>query len=72
MNETFADLPLGARRDLLRLLTSDDRVRADLIRQFHERGDDGMVEVLTELEVDEVARWSVIELLKEVSDDQPT
>jgi hypothetical protein len=36
----------GARRDLLRVLTSTPNVRADVIRQFHERGADDMVELL--------------------------
>lgn len=57
-------LPSGARADLLRVLTSPPNVRADVIRQFHERGDDGMVEVLTELEADEMLRWQVVEVLK--------
>jgi hypothetical protein len=56
-------LPPGARRDLLRVLTSPSHVRADVIRQFHERGDEGMVEVLTELEADELLREAVILLL---------
>lgn len=60
----FQELPPGARRDLLRVLTSDDRVRADVIRQFHERGDDGMVEVLAELEADELLRWQVVDELR--------
>jgi hypothetical protein len=29
-------------------------IRADVIRLFHERGDEGMVEVLAELEADEL------------------
>jgi len=45
-------LPPGVRADLLRVLTSPSNVRADVIRQFHERGDDGMVEVLADLEAD--------------------
>ena len=60
----FANLPLGARRDLLRVLTSDSRVRADVVRQFHERGDEGMVEVLTELEADDVLRMRVTTILQ--------
>jgi hypothetical protein len=44
---------------------SDSRVRADVIRQFHERGDEGMVEVLTELEADGILRWQVIDELRE-------
>lgn len=54
-----ADMPEGARRDLLRVLTSESHVRAVVIRQFHERGD----EVLTELETDELLRLRVIEVL---------
>lgn len=57
-------LPAGARADLLRVLTSRSNVRADVIRQFHERGEDGMVEVLTELESDELLRFQVIALLR--------
>jgi hypothetical protein len=63
---TFAALPPGARRDLLRVLTSDSRVRADVIRQFHERGDAGMVEVLAELEADDLLRLQVIAELRQV------
>lgn len=50
------DLPDGVRRDLLRALVSPSNVRADVIRQFQERGDEGMVEVLTELEADDLLR----------------
>jgi ACT domain-containing protein len=57
-------LPRGARADLLRVLTSSSNVRADVIRQLHERGDDGMVEVLFELETDELLRFQVIEELR--------
>ena len=64
MDAPFTDLPAGARRDLLRVLTSDDRVRADVIRQFHDRGDEGMVEALAELEADDLLRWQVIEQLR--------
>ena len=65
----FADLPLAARRDLLRILESDDRVRADVIRQFHERGDEGM-EVLVELEQDDRLRYNAIaELRRSFSSD---
>jgi hypothetical protein len=58
-------LPVGARRDLLRVLTSPSNVRADVIRQFHERGEDGMVEVLTGLEADEALRYQVVDILRE-------
>lgn len=58
-------LPSEVRRDLLRVLASPSNVRADVIRQFHERGDAGMVEVLTELEADELLRWQVIDVLQD-------
>lgn len=57
-------VPSGARAELLRVLMSPSNVRADVIRQFHERGDEGMVEVLSELEGDELARVVVIEALR--------
>ncbi len=53
-----------ARRELLAVLMSPSSVRADVIRQFHERGDDGMVAMLTELEADGLLRWQVVEALK--------
>lgn len=57
-------LPPGARADLLRVLESRSNVRADVIRQFHDRGDDGMVEVLTDLEADELLRERVVMILR--------
>lgn len=63
-------LPPGARRDLLRVLTSPSNVRADVIRQFHERGDEGMVETLSDLEADELMRAQVVALLRELDDEQ--
>ncbi len=59
-------LPAGARADLLRVLTSPSNVRADVIRQFHERGDAGMVEVLTDLEEDDLARAQVVYALRQL------
>lgn len=56
----FRRFPPGARAELLRVLTSPSNVRADVIQQFHERGDEGMVEVLTELEADELLRLRVV------------
>jgi hypothetical protein len=57
MRETIlAELSLGARRDLLRVLTSPSNVRADVIRQFHERERGRMVEVLPDLDADELGR----------------
>lgn len=63
-NAKLGSLPAGARLDLLRVLTSPSNVRADVIRQFHERGEDGMVEMLTELEADELLRFQVVEALR--------
>ncbi len=57
-------LPDGARRDLLRVLMSPSNVRADVIRQFHARGDEDMVDVLAELEADELLRLQVIDELR--------
>ena len=59
---SLGELPAGARRDLLRVLMSPSNVRADVIRQFHERGDDGMVEVLVDLEADNEIRDQVVQL----------
>jgi ACT domain-containing protein len=59
-----AERTLGARRDLLRVLTSSSEVRADVIRQFHEREKDVMAEVLIALEEIEAARQAVIEELR--------
>ena len=58
--ERLQRLPTGARQELLMVLESDSRVCADVIRQFHERGDIRMVEVLSDLEVDEFVRGQVI------------
>lgn len=52
------------RRDLLRVLESADRVCADVIRQFYERGDQEMVDVLTELEQDDWLRYKAITELR--------
>ena len=54
----------GARRDLLRVLPSSSEVRADVIRQFHERGKDVMTEVLIALEENDAPRQAVIEVLR--------
>lgn len=58
------DLGPGGRRDLLRVLTSPDHVRADVIRQFHERGDEDMVDLLVLLEEQEWSRQALIEELR--------
>jgi ACT domain-containing protein len=54
--KAFERVSVGARRDLLRVLTSPSNLRANVIRQFHERGEDGMVKALTELESDMAGR----------------
>lgn len=66
--ELLDRLPIGARRDLLRVLTSPSNVRADVIRQFHEGGDDRMVEVLVELEADELVRFQAMDALRQSLD----
>ncbi len=50
--------------DLLKVLSSPSNVRADVVRQFYERGDEGMVEVLCDLEADELIRIQVIAALR--------
>ncbi len=67
----FHRLPVGARADLLRVLTSPSNVRADVIRQLHERGEDGppMFEVLSELESNDLTRLQVTEALGELEPD---
>jgi hypothetical protein len=58
-------LPPGLRHDLLRLLTSDSRVRADAIRQVYERPDLAvMADVLMGIEADELLRFALVELLR--------
>lgn len=63
-DKRFRRLSPDVRADLLRVLTSPSNVRADVIREFHERGDDGMVEVLSDLEADELFRLQVVEVLR--------
>lgn len=58
------ELPEGVRRDLLRILESPSNVRADAIRQFHERGDEGMVDVLVDLEADDTLRLGAVATLR--------
>jgi hypothetical protein len=59
-------LPLAARRDLLKVLTSDSAVRADVVRQFLDRGMEGMVDLLAELEADAGLRRDVVAALERV------
>jgi hypothetical protein len=60
-------LPPDARNELLLVLTSPSHVRADVIRQFHERGANDMVELLMMCEEDDFKRATMIEALKELS-----
>jgi HEAT repeat protein len=62
--QSLLRLPEAVRSDLVRILAADSRVRADVIRQFHDRGDDSFVEVLIELEADELLRIRVIAALE--------
>jgi ACT domain-containing protein len=66
MSGQFSTLSPAARRDLLRVLTSDSRVRADVIRQLHERDKAALVDVLIELEADDSLRLDAIMYLKEL------
>jgi hypothetical protein len=59
-----AELEPAARRDLLRVLTSTSEVRADVIRQFHDRGNEDMTELLILLEEWEWARQAMIDELR--------
>jgi hypothetical protein len=66
--EGLRDLSPEAQRDLLRVLSSTSDVRADVIRQFHERGNTNMVELLILLEEKEWARQAAIEELRAPAD----
>jgi hypothetical protein len=63
--ERLAKLTKSIRRELLRVLTAESDARADIVRQFHERGDDDLVEVLTDLESDDVLRARVVDVLRD-------
>jgi hypothetical protein len=57
-----------AARELLDVLTRPEADRAALIGQLHQRADKHwLAEVLTDLEVDEVARLHLIEALRRVT-----
>jgi hypothetical protein len=62
--ERLTKLTKSVRRELLRVLTAESDVRADIVRQFHERGDDDLVEVLAGLEADDVLRAQVVDVLR--------
>jgi hypothetical protein len=59
------DTPSSAAREFLALLDSDDDVRADAFRQFHERGgNEALLDALTDLEADSVMRGWLVEHLR--------
>lgn len=65
-------LSQGVRRELLIVLRSPAHVRADLIRQMHERaGTRLLAEVLIDLESDDLIRFQTIELLEELERRSP-
>jgi hypothetical protein len=64
---SLARLPTEARKELLMLLTSPSHVRADVIRQFHERGTSDIVELLIMCEEDDLKRATMIEALRSLS-----
>ena len=58
LRRRLAKLPIGARRDLLRVLRSPSHVRADVIRQMVDRPDTReLAEVLIDLETDELIHF---------------
>ena len=60
-----ATLGEAGARDLLCLLESDDAIRADAFRQFHERGGhEALLEALTDLEADPIMRGWLVEQLR--------
>jgi hypothetical protein len=55
------------RADLLRVLTSPTRVRADVIRQMYARDDTrDLAEVLMDLEAHDLLRTQVVQLLARI------
>jgi hypothetical protein len=65
LRQILADLGPGARADLLRVLTAPSRVRADVIRQLHERKDKrSLMELLIDLEEDGFARAMIVQALR--------
>ena len=62
-------MDLGARAELLELLTAPRAVRADAIKAYYERSDGRQIaEVLITLEVDHDARSEILQILR---DDTP-
>jgi hypothetical protein len=66
LDQSLGRLPAGARSDLLRVLESPSNVRADLIRQLHERGLADMAELLILCEEEPERRQAVIEALRAI------
>jgi hypothetical protein len=66
LDQSLRRLPAGARSDLLRVLESASNVRADLIRQLHERGLANMTELLILCEEEPERRQAVIEALRRI------
>jgi hypothetical protein len=65
IRKTLGRLPGGARAELLQLLASPSEVRADAIRQFHERPEtEELAEVLIHLESEPVLRLGVMDALQ--------
>lgn len=57
-------LPEAARADLIRVLASPSDVRADVIRQFHQRGREDMAELLMMCEEDDLKRVALLSELR--------
>jgi len=63
--ERLRRLPLGVRRDLLKVLTANERVRADAIGKMWARADTReLADVLIDVESDEVVRLHLIEVIR--------
>jgi|GEM_PF-6568487 hypothetical protein len=66
IRRTVRRLPAGVRRELLELLASSPEVRADAIRQLHERSEtEDLAEVLIDLEAEPILRLGVMDALKD-------
>ncbi len=60
----MAQLPQDVRRALLRFLTSPSDVRAGVIRRLRDRGEDGLVGSLVELDADASLRSEAVQALE--------
>jgi hypothetical protein len=66
IRNTLRRLPAGVRDELLDLLASPPEIRADAIRQLHERPDtEDLAEVLIDLEAEPILRLGVMDALKD-------